>query len=96
MEYVVSESNIEKRKAFYNYIIEHSDIKDLIYDDKEIENGFPFVIDFDKNIFYICNSIICCSCAAQNHKIIDIDTFKSKVNLWYNKKRGAIWKMKII
>jgi len=78
-QYIVQETNNEERKAFYNYIIYTYNLKDFINKKELLETKFPFVVDFDEDIFWICNSITCCACAAQNNKIIDIPKFKALV-----------------
>ena len=76
MKFMVNEKNFKKRVAFYKYIITKYDIKDLIEDKELLYTAFPFVIDFDDNILWICNSITVCACATQCKKIIDINSFK--------------------
>ena len=77
-QYIVSISGKKNRESFYEYITSNYDIKDLI-DDNLIDGPFPFVVDFKENIFWICNSITCCACAAQNNQIISEKEFKKMI-----------------
>lgn len=77
MQYIVNESNIDKRKEFYDYIMNNYKLKNMKSKKKMIYDIFPFVVDFDEKIFWICNSITCLACASQNNQIISIDEFKS-------------------
>lgn len=79
MQYIVNESNIDKRKEFYNYIMNNYKIKNMDYKDNMINNKYPFVVDFDEKIFWICNSITCLACASQNKQIISIEEFKKRI-----------------
>ena len=74
-QYIVSVSGKQNRESFYDFIITNYDIKDLV-DDDLIDGVFPFVVDFHENQFWICNSITCCACAAQNKQIINEKEFK--------------------
>ncbi len=77
-QYIVQEDDKKKRKEFYEYVVESFNLtKSYPHFKKEfIKSNFPFVVDFDENNFWICDSITCCACAAQNHRIISIDEFK--------------------
>ena len=75
MQYIVNESNIEKREYFYNYIVNNYKLKNMDYKANMINSKYPFVVDFDKKIFWICSSITCLACASQNNQIILIDEF---------------------
>ena len=79
-QYFVSVNGKKKRESFYDFIITKYDIKDLV-EDELIDGPFPFVVDFDENIFYICNSITCCACAAQSKKIISEKEFKKRLEI---------------
>lgn len=81
MQYIVSESNIKKREKFYNFIMSNYKIKNMESKRHMINNEFPFVVDFDEKIFWICNSITCLACASYNKQIITIDEFKKRVKL---------------
>ena len=76
-QYMIGESNKEKREEFYNYIMSTYQLK--VHDSKKemINSKFPFVVDFKKKDFWICTSITCCAMATQNNKIITIEEFKS-------------------
>lgn len=78
-QYIVQESNKEKREEFYEYIINNYDLFVESSKDYMIESNFPFVVDFKENNFWICNSVTCCACAAQKGKIIDVKKFKERV-----------------
>ena len=77
-QYMVQESNISKRKAFYEYIKKKYKLKRHMTKHRMVYNSFPFVIDFKKMDFWVCESITCCACAAQNKRIISIEDFKKK------------------
>jgi len=76
MQYIVNESNIEKREYFYNYIVNNYKLK--IIDSKKymINNKYPFVVDFNEKNFWICSSITCLACASRNNQIISVEEFK--------------------
>ncbi len=76
MQYIVNESNIDKRKEFYNYIMNNYKLKNMDYKDNMINNKYPFVVDYDNKTFWICSSITCLACASQNNQIISIEEFK--------------------
>ena len=79
MQYIINESNIDKRKEFYNYIINNYRLKNMDSKDNMINNKYPFVVDFDKKILWICSSITCLACASQNNQIISTEEFKKVV-----------------
>lgn len=76
MQYMVQESDINKREIFFNYIINNYSL-DIIHfsKDRMINSHFPFIVDFDRNEFWVCESITCCACASQKNRIISIDEF---------------------
>ena len=79
-QFIVLEKDKDKRREFYYYI--HNNYEFIDIDDKEgmIENSiFPFVVDFNNNTLWVCNSITCCACASQNGQLISIKEFKEKV-----------------
>lgn len=78
-QYIVQESDKEKRKEFYEYIVNNYDL--LIRFDKNhmINSSFPFVVDFKEKDFWVCESITCCACAAQKKKILTIKEFKERI-----------------
>jgi len=43
-----------------------------------INSKFPFVVDFKRKDFWVCESITCCACAAQNGLIISFEEFIKK------------------
>ena len=77
-QFTVQEENKEKRREFYNYIINKYDLKILYpYEEERFENSnFPFVVDFKEKNFWICDSITCCAAAAAAGVIFTIDEFK--------------------
>ena len=77
-QYIVTESNKDKRSELYDYITNKYDLKiGYPYEKEEFVNSvFPFVIDFKENRLWICNSITSLACASQCGKIISIDEFK--------------------
>ena len=81
-QYIVNESNKVKRSYFFDYIIKKYNLKVEYPFIKEefVSSNFPFVIDFNENIIWICNSITCCAISAQNHLIKTIDEFKKAIN----------------
>ena len=80
-QFIVLEGDKQKRKEFYEYIMStyHLKKKYPYFKRKFINNKFPFVVDFGDNSFWICESITCCACAAQNHVMVSADEFKSKM-----------------
>ena len=64
-----------RRVAFVNYIKENYKLKidkDL---DSLLDTTFPFVVDFDKKVLWICNSITCLAQASSNGRIITEEQF---------------------
>ena len=43
-----------------------------------INKPYPLVVDLDEKNMWICTSITCLACAAQNKQIISIEEFKMK------------------
>ena len=76
-QYMIKESNKNKRKEFYDYIVDKYNFK-IIHHNKEemINSKFPFVVDFKEKVFWVCESISCCAAAQQAGVIITIDEFK--------------------
>ncbi len=81
MQYIVNENDLLKREEFYDFIVDNYNLKISYPFIKErfVNNHFPFVVDYNDNSFWICESVTCCAAAASNHVIITIDEFKSKV-----------------
>lgn len=77
-QFIVLERDKQKRKEFYEYIMKTYKLKKHypFFKRKFINNVFPFVVDFKENSFWVCESITCCACAAQQHVMISIDEFK--------------------
>ena len=80
-QYIIQESNKIKREEVYNYIKDNYKLKNKYPYKKEkfIESNFPFIVDFNEKIFWICDSITCCACAASNHQILTLEEFEIKV-----------------
>ena len=80
-QYMVTEANKEKRKAFYEYIKKNYKLRiSYPYTKKRfINSSFPFVVDFADNRFWICDSITCCACAASNKVLYTIDEFNKMI-----------------
>ncbi len=76
-QFIVQEPNKKKREEFINYINQQFKLKNHYSKEEMIDSNYPFVIDFQKKDFWICESITCCACAAQAHKIISIKEFIS-------------------
>ena len=76
-QFIISESDKEKRGLFYDYITNNYKFKIWFPYTKEkfISSEFPFVVDFEENSFWVCESITCCACAAQAKIIISISQF---------------------
>ena len=76
-QFIIRDGNIEKRKDFYNYIINKYNYRIVNFTREEmINSNFPFVVDHKEKVFWICKSISCLAIAAQNGLIITIDEFK--------------------
>lgn len=74
-QYIVKVDGINNRKLFYDYVKSKYHIDDLV-NLNLLDSNFPFVVDFKKNSFWICDSITCCACAVQCNKIISEKEFK--------------------
>ena len=81
-QFIVAVAGKEKRKAFYEYIVNtyKLDIWYPFLKNRFIKSIFPFVIDFKDQSFWICESITCCACAAQSKVIYTMEMFKSMEN----------------
>ncbi len=79
MQYIVNESDIDKRKEFYDYVVNNYSLEVHSSMERMIDSSFPFIIDFDQGTFWVCGSITCLACAAQRKRIITIDKFKERV-----------------
>ena len=77
-QYMVHDSDIFNRNAFYEYIINKYNLLVRMERDKMIGSKFPFVVDFKDKSFWVCESVTCCACTAQKKKILTIDEFKEK------------------
>lgn len=77
-QYMVHDSDIFNRNAFYEYITNKYNLLVRMERDEMVGSKFPFVVDFKDNSFWVCESITCCACAAQKKRILTIDEFKEK------------------
>lgn len=77
-QYIIQETDKEKRKEFYEYIINNFNLIVEFDKDYMINSNFPFVVDFKEKNFWVCESITCCACAAQKKRIITIKDFKER------------------
>ena len=77
-QFIVSEGDKGKRKEFYEYIMKTYKLKKHypFFKIKFINSNFPFVVDFKESGFWVCESVTCCACAAQQHVMISIYEFK--------------------
>ena len=80
-QFIVKESNKKNREEFYDYITckYKLDVEYPYTKDEFIESSFPFVVDFEENNFWICDSVTCCACAASQHVMFSIDDFKKMI-----------------
>ena len=76
MQYIVNEKGYYKRLTLYKYIHNNYDVKDKMSILYMLKSKFPFVIDTDEKILWVCESITCLSCASQNNRIISSEQFK--------------------
>lgn len=77
-QYMVHDSDIFNRNAFYEYIINKYNLLVRMERDEMVGSKFPFVVDFKDKSFWVCESVTCCACAAQKKKILTIEQFKEK------------------
>ena len=75
MQYIIQESNKEKRREFITYIDKTYRLKRHMTKRYMMKSNFPLIVDFNKKDFWVCESITCCACASQANKIITIDQF---------------------
>ena len=75
-QYIIQESNKEKREEFYEYIKNKYSLKIRYTKEEMITSSFPFVVDFKTKEFWICESITCCACASERHQILSNEEFK--------------------
>lgn len=80
-QFIVKESNKKNREEFYNFIKNNYELKNEYpyYKKLFVDSSFPFVIDFEEKIFWICDSVTCCACAASQNVMFTIDEFKKLV-----------------
>lgn len=77
-QYIVSIDVEKNRYDFINYIKKNYKLKFRFDDEYMINSKFPFVVDFKRKDFWVCESITCCACAAQNGLIISFEEFIKK------------------
>ena len=77
-QFIVKVAGKEKRKAFYEYIMNTYNLKKYypFFKRRFIKSNFPFVIDFKEKSFWISDSITCCACASERHQILSNEEFK--------------------
>ena len=81
-QFIVEESDMQKREKFYDYIINTYDF-DILYPytkERFVSSHFPFIVDFKKNQFWVCESVTCCAAAATCKAIITINEFMLTTN----------------
>ena len=80
-QFIVTEGNKDKRAIFYDYIMDTYKLKLGYPLNKEgfVNSKFPFVVDFKRKNFWICDSITCCAAASSNGQIISIDDFFNEI-----------------
>jgi len=76
-QYMIQEKDKQKRSDFIDYMNNHFHLKNHYTKEEMISSNYPFVVDFKKKNFWICESITCCALAQQSHKIISIKEFIS-------------------
>ena len=80
-QYIVQVHGLKEREEFYNYIVNNYKLKQYFPKEYMIHSLFPFVVDFSKKDFWVCESITCCACAAQNHLILTKEEFLKEKRL---------------
>ena len=85
MQYIIEEKDLNKKKEFYNYIHKKYNLKD-IHNIDMINTPYPLVVDLDEKDIWICTSITCLACAAQNNQIISIEEFNKKEGISNDRK----------
>lgn len=75
-QYIVNISGVNARLSFIKYIKMNFKLKFRFEEGYMANSKFPFVIDFKKKDFWVCESITCCACAAQNNLILTFEQFK--------------------
>ena len=78
-QYIVKVDGISERDSFINYINNNYRLSNLDTKKEMINSNFPFIVDFNKNNFWVCNSITCCACASQANRIITRDEFNKMI-----------------
>ncbi len=73
-QYIVKVSS-DDREDFINYIVDNYNLKLETDIDEMINNKFPFVVDFNINLLWVCDSITCLACATQKGLIITVNDF---------------------
>ena len=57
-QFIIRESNIDKRKEFYDYIINKYNYRIVNFTREEmINSNLRFVVDHNEKVFWICKSI---------------------------------------
>ena len=76
-QFIVNESDEVKRGHFFDYITNNYDFTvSFPFNRKGFQEiNFPMVVDFKERNFWVCNSITCNACAAQQGVIITLDEY---------------------
>ena len=74
-QYIVQIHGLWERNAFYSYIINKYKLNTYYSREYMIKSSFPFVVDLCTNEFWVCESITCLACAAQNNNTISDEKF---------------------
>ena len=78
-QYTVQVSGPTNRKEFIKLIKNNFKLKFLFDEEYMINSKFPFIVDLKDKTFWVCESITCCACAAQNNQILSIEEFKNNM-----------------
>jgi len=78
-QYIVSVNGFKDRLKFINYIKNKYKLN-LRKDVKSMASSkFPFVVDFGRKEFWVCESITCLAMAQQSGLIISEEQFRNRV-----------------
>ena len=78
-QYIVQVHGTYKREKLFDYIINNYNLKICFSKEYMVNSVFPFVIDFAEKKFWVCESVTCCACAAQNNNILSLEDFYKKI-----------------
>lgn len=76
-QFIINEPDKIKRGHFYDYLINNYNFNISFPFTREnfININFPMVVDFKEKNFWVCNSITCNACAAQQGVMITLDEY---------------------